>query len=144
MDLKTITSGIAGAIKTVPIGIYAVGALTLGAWIGFNHIRDESNPEYHFSGRIGDERVTFREGWFDKDNELTVKLRNGDVIKRYDTDGDFLSDIIYITTRQGKTRYSLDSGNPEANAIVLRDRDQGKMKEYLDAIMAIQTAPLNR
>lgn len=150
MDLKTITSGIVDAAKKVPNYVYVAGALVIGtlmwqdnARAGYSNMRGEHNPEYHFNGYINGQRTKFSETFFRRHNILETRS-NGDKIKRYDFDEDFLPDRIDVTTRRGTTSYSYDSNNPKAIAVLEKDRREGNFERILDEIMAIQTAPLNR
>ena len=123
-------------IKKTLISIVLAGALALGAGCS------TGNPEYHFNGKIGQERVYFHEADFGTDNILEVVKANGSKIKYADLNNDFKLEYVEITIGDNTTKYDSRSKNPVVTGIV--EKAQKEFDAYLVKINEQKIAPLNR
>lgn len=112
------------------------GAVSLGT--GCNQ-----NPEYHFNGEIGTEKIKFTEDWDDGgNNTLTLERDDGSIIEYIAYWDDFKLSEVRITTANGTSRYFSSSTNPAVKEVI--ERAQRDFDGYLAKIIEINTAHLDR
>ncbi|MBI2668111.1 hypothetical protein HYX17_05085 [Candidatus Woesearchaeota archaeon] len=115
-----------------------LGRIVLASTIGLGLAGCSDNPEYHFDGKIGEDKVIFYQDFWKASNYLVVTKPDGRTIVYRDTGllsyGNFTVDQVYITKDGVKKIYSKKRNDGEE---VVKEA-QKQFDDYLNKILEIK------